>query len=331
MGIPLGRAPISTMDLAAYILTTKGDATRRVEKGELKDYLDSLYYCLDTGTANTYVIVPNIPITAYEAGQTYKFKALNANTGASTINISGVGAKSLVKSGNVALVAGDIPKDAIITTIYDGVNFQIVPDFSAQLSEKANKDGTLYYKGYVGSNADLNTFTATGFYHIANATNITNKPTIADWSVLEVLSTGMYIRQIISNSANGLSYIRTRTDSTWSEWKQIATTESIDIPTLLNGWVLFANTVYGTKKIAKTGNLATIDIMVSSSSPNNNAIFILPVGYRPAANLVVPIASYGSTGNVVSLEIFVDGTVHFTGTPPITNQWAHIHVTYQIN
>lgn len=160
MGMPLGRAPISTMDLAEYMLTTKGDATRRVEKGELKDYLDSLDYCLDTGTANAYVITPTIPITAYEAGQTYKFKALNANTGASTINISGVGTKSLVKSGNVALAAGDIPKDAIVTTIYDGVNFQIVPDYSTQLSEKAKQ-------------ADLNT-TNTNLAQLSKPSSLIN-------------------------------------------------------------------------------------------------------------------------------------------------------------
>jgi hypothetical protein len=137
MGIPLGTAPISNLELMDHLLGTKDNTTRRIAKSELKPFLDGLDFCLDTGTANTYVLTPTVPITSYVAGQVYKFKALNANTGASTINISGVGVKNLVKSGNVALAAGDIPKDAIISTIYDGTNFQIIPDYATSLSEKA--------------------------------------------------------------------------------------------------------------------------------------------------------------------------------------------------
>ena len=89
------------------------------------DYEKTNYYA-DSGVANAYVITPNPAIISYLAGQTFKFKATNANTSASTFNVNALGIKSLVKNGSSALVAGDIPSGAIITAIYDGTNFQIM-------------------------------------------------------------------------------------------------------------------------------------------------------------------------------------------------------------
>lgn len=139
MPIPLGNAPISNLELMDYFLTTKDDTTRRIAKSELKPFLESLDYCSDTGVANAYVLTPLSPITTYTVGQVYKFKASNANTGASTINISGVGNKQLVKHGNEALQGADILQNQIVYAIYDGVNFQITPDYNAQLSEKTQQ------------------------------------------------------------------------------------------------------------------------------------------------------------------------------------------------
>lgn len=93
----------------------------------------------DTGSANTYVItLANAP-TAYAKYQMFRFIAKIANSGASTLNVNGLGAKALVKNVNVPLITGDILTGQIITAIYDGTNFQIIPDFSAKFSTKANK------------------------------------------------------------------------------------------------------------------------------------------------------------------------------------------------
>jgi hypothetical protein len=47
------------------------------------------------------------------------------NTGASTINISGLGAKSLTKGGATALASGDLLIDAVYKIVYDGTQFQV--------------------------------------------------------------------------------------------------------------------------------------------------------------------------------------------------------------
>jgi hypothetical protein len=59
-------------------------------------------------------------------GQSFKFLAAGANTGAATINISALGAKSIVKNGTTPLSAGDIVSGAIIQIVYDGTNFQLI-------------------------------------------------------------------------------------------------------------------------------------------------------------------------------------------------------------
>ena len=64
-------------------------------------------------------------ITAYATGQTFRFVSAGANTGAATININGLGAKDVTKSGSTALAVGDIPSGAAVQIQYDGTRFQL--------------------------------------------------------------------------------------------------------------------------------------------------------------------------------------------------------------
>jgi hypothetical protein len=81
-------------------------------------------YVADTGTANTYVITPVPAITAYTAGQIFSFKAVNANTGPSTLAVNGLTAQSIKKlDGATALAAGDIAAGQFVHVGYDGTEF----------------------------------------------------------------------------------------------------------------------------------------------------------------------------------------------------------------
>jgi hypothetical protein len=85
-----------------------------------------LNYAADTGTANVYAVAPSPPITAYAAGQVVTLKPGNANTGAATLNVNGLGAK------NIKLLDGTNPAaNTLLTTgsyilMYDGTNFIIM-------------------------------------------------------------------------------------------------------------------------------------------------------------------------------------------------------------
>jgi len=83
-------------------------------------------YVVDTGAADAYVIAPSPAITAYTAGDRFTFKASNANTGASTLNVNGVGVITLKKNITQDLAADEIGVNSVIEVVYDGTNFQVV-------------------------------------------------------------------------------------------------------------------------------------------------------------------------------------------------------------
>lgn len=83
-------------------------------------------FLTDTGAANAYVLTPAPAISAYAAGQLFLFKTANANTGASTVNVSAKGAKAIVRRDGSALQAGDIPAGSVNAVLYDGTAFQLL-------------------------------------------------------------------------------------------------------------------------------------------------------------------------------------------------------------
>lgn len=84
-------------------------------------------YYVDSGAANAYVVT----ITARQsatlaAGLAVQFLAAHVNTGASTLNVNGTGAKNILNPDGSALSAGQIPLNAIVSVIYDGTQYQIL-------------------------------------------------------------------------------------------------------------------------------------------------------------------------------------------------------------
>lgn len=78
-----------------------------------------------TGT-DTIAATATPTVTAYVAGDSYAFIAANTNTGAVTLSIDGLTAKSVTKSGSVALSAGEIQSGMIMYVKYDGTRFQLI-------------------------------------------------------------------------------------------------------------------------------------------------------------------------------------------------------------
>lgn len=74
---------------------------------------------------DAYAITPAPAITAYAANQAYLVTFTNANTTAPTLNVSGLGPKSITKNGATALDRNDIAAGAQRLLTYDGTQFQI--------------------------------------------------------------------------------------------------------------------------------------------------------------------------------------------------------------
>ena len=116
---------------AAYKLklTTPADVeiwtVDNVGSGELFGTSQFLASVSGTDTITANVTSPNF--TAYAAGQTFNFVAAAANTTTSvTLNLNGLGVKSVTKTGSTALAVGDIKIGQLVSVVYDGTRFQLV-------------------------------------------------------------------------------------------------------------------------------------------------------------------------------------------------------------
>jgi hypothetical protein len=87
------------------------------------DYLKHTGYAVATGSANTYVATLNPALSAYIEGVSLRLKVNVANTGASTVNVNGLGAKAILKSNGSAVSSGNLKLGSVYTLAYDGTSF----------------------------------------------------------------------------------------------------------------------------------------------------------------------------------------------------------------
>lgn len=83
-------------------------------------------FAADAEASDTYVIMLASAPAAYSTGMMIVFTANTANTGACTVNVNGLGAKSLKMlhdqdPGNSYIEAG-----SVVMAVYDGTNFQMI-------------------------------------------------------------------------------------------------------------------------------------------------------------------------------------------------------------
>lgn len=79
------------------------------------------------GTGNAYTATNATPgvWSAYASGQVIGFVPNANNTGAATLNVDGLGAKSIKKGASTDVASGDLVSGAFYLLRYDGTNFQL--------------------------------------------------------------------------------------------------------------------------------------------------------------------------------------------------------------
>ena len=118
-------SPSAALPMATYNHTNVGKATALNQYATAEQVVDNeLQYYAASGT-DTYAITPNPAIAAYAAGQSFYVNFTNGNTGAATLNVSGLGAKALTREVSTALASGDLVAGKIYEVVYDGTRFQV--------------------------------------------------------------------------------------------------------------------------------------------------------------------------------------------------------------
>ena len=131
----------ATLDTASYF---QDNTSELITEAKLRDSLtnlsDSTLFKKDdpflrivtatTGTEPAYVItLTNLYSGSYSQLMPILFNAHATNTGAATINVNSLGAKSLKRPDGTATQAGDIVSGQLYIINYDGTDFLIVPGF----------------------------------------------------------------------------------------------------------------------------------------------------------------------------------------------------------
>jgi hypothetical protein len=113
--------------MSGYRHTGVGNAVARNDYAAAGQVQDGAFIWCGTagGTANALTLTPTPAITAYAAGQVFRFKAgASGNSGAATVAVSGLTAQAIQKAGS-ALASGDIAANREYQILDDGTNFQL--------------------------------------------------------------------------------------------------------------------------------------------------------------------------------------------------------------
>lgn len=107
------------------------DSARALEGLIARWYADENCSVASTGSSNTYAMAANQTLGAYYDGLVVCFDANHSNTGAATLNVDTLGAKTIKKYNDQDVESGDIDANQKVLVVYDGTNFQLLSAVSA--------------------------------------------------------------------------------------------------------------------------------------------------------------------------------------------------------
>lgn len=161
-------------------------------------------YVTATGTNDYAATITGL--LSYATPLTLAVKFTNANTAACTFNINSLGAKDIVRSGNVPLVSGIIPSGAVFILTYDGANFQMTAYESLPTYLGLGEKALSITSGGVQKNYDITAPPGVDIGDLQSAT----------WTNDECTGIAGYNGQTVSDS--GYNY--TCTDSATGKWSR---------------------------------------------------------------------------------------------------------------
>lgn len=148
------------LPMGGFIHTNVGNATltnQYAAAGQVQ--AGTITYLTSVSGTDVITATAALGMSAYTTGQVFSFVSAGLNTGAVTLNINAIGAKSIKKSGTLALTAGDIPNGAAIQVLYDGTSFQLI----SGASNGAVANGAIYENSQEITNSYTITTAKNGF------------------------------------------------------------------------------------------------------------------------------------------------------------------------
>jgi len=234
----------ANIPMSNFKITGLGAATAAADAVRFSQLQGSADKLLTVTGTDTYVATASPALTAYAAGNLFSLVVPNTNTGASTINIDGLGAKAITRTGSTALVAGDMIATEVVIVVYDGTRFQLI---NANSFTNLLVSGTLTYGGVTLTNA----VTGTGKMVLDTSPTV-NNPTVTNY-VESVVAIGTVTSSSTLSLTSGTVQTATLTASTACTFTMPTATAGKSFVLLLkqaastgNGTATFTSVKWGT-------------------------------------------------------------------------------------
>jgi len=240
-------------------------------------------YAVATGTATAYTATLATGISTLASGTHLSFLVPIANATGVTMNVNGLGAKSITKNGTTALAASDLVAGQVAEMTFDGTRFQItnqtpllysLANFSTLASSSTFGELQVYSYTFPASS-----FNTTAGIHLKNFFTVNNGTTSGTGTIRVKLNgttvATISILGISYNDANGgfLDVNIVNSGATNTQNYSYFYTRSGQAGALGNG---FSYTAAGTSAIDTTGTVAvTLTYQSSASTVNINHISTL--------------------------------------------------------
>lgn len=238
--------PTANLPMGGFKHTGVAEGTARNHYAAISQVQDQSTQYLDAVSGTNTITANLIPaIAAYVTGLRVVLNAVNANTGAVTLALNGLSAKSVVDAAGNALIGGELRVGYPTELVYNGTNFilaapaHISGSFTATLTGCTTSPTATVYYTIVGGICTLwigSTLAATSN---TTAMTITGLPTAVQPS-----SRRRTHCLVTNNAANALAFVEVNTGSGTATFN-LATT---------NGGPSSINVAYGASSFANSGS-----------------------------------------------------------------------------
>jgi len=318
-------------------ITGLANGSARTDSIALGQVQDNSYGTLGTlgGSADTYTASPSPAITAYATGMEFNLKVNADNTGASTLNISAVGAKNIKKydgaGSKIDLEAGDLQQDQYYKAIYDGTDFILLnPEIINNLkSNNLTVNDKLNTKPNIAT-ISSGAITYTGAYMVVDTEGGASSDTLdtisggaaGDRLLLRGATSGRNIiisdntGNIQTNNNTNFTLEPTHIDSAefyydGSNWIQTARRLELDFRSSKsqNGYTYLPNGLILQWGVAiNVGGNSTQSVTLPITYPN--AIWMTQATAGTTANINEPVNSYSQTNSSITVRNSSTSTVN---------------------
>lgn len=215
-------------------------------------------YAEDSGAVNAYLAALPQTLSAYTAGLTIWIKIAHTNTGASTINVDSLGAKSIKRMDGTDVAAGDLIAGAIQELSYDGTNFLLTSVATSQTGYSLITGG-----GTIGGNLSVTgTLSTTGNISTTAKLGVGMTPI----NILDITQSqnGQSNVSVLNSNSGGSasSAFIARNGTSTVQIVQLGTTGGSSISAIGSGYV------YSEKQLGLISNTGTVTLVAGGASTN---------------------------------------------------------------